>query len=544
MHIDLEKTDVAALNAEICIVGSGAAGISMARGLLARGHSVTMLESGGFDYEAETADLNSGEVVGQPYYELEHARLRFFGGTAAIWGGRVAELDPIDFERRDWVPHSGWPFGHDLLKPYYAEAWRALDCTVPAPDAVPFAGRIPLPPFDQDKLNIRMWAFDPSSNRFAFQACRDLVDDPRCTIVTHATATDIVPADDGGSVKYLTVKTLGGSTIQVRARAFVLAAGGIENPRLLLASRRLSDEGIGNGHDLVGRFFMEHPHTRGGHIRTHSSWSLLRAFGRSHRVAGQRLAALITASEQSQRSLAMLNTSLTIAPRQPADATQFLSVRAYNRIKHDLAPTRLSRAVWRRTKQMVTSVQTVVDPLRPWLLHRTGVMELALLIRAEQAPNPDSRVTLSPDVDALGMPRVKLDWQLSEIDKHSVAELVNVLASELTRLGLGSAEPADWLADPAQRWRTDPLISAHPIGGYHHIGTTRMADSPRRGVCDANGQVFGVHNLFVAGSSLFPTSGWANPTLTLMALAYRSAAHLSHKLQQPEAVHRRLRAVS
>lgn len=545
MQIDLEQSELAALNADVCIVGTGAAGISMARGLLARGHSVTLLESGGFDYEPATAALNAGTNVGLPYYELEHARLRFFGGTTAIWGGRVAELDPIDFETRAWVPHSGWPLSHDELKPFYAEAWRALDCDIPAtPGAAPLGDKVPLPDFDAAKLAIRLWAFDPRANRFVHHECRDLVDDPRCTLVTHATVTEIVPADDGGSVRHLVVKTFGGREVKVHARAFVLAAGGIENPRLLLASRRLSETGLGNGHDLVGRFFMEHPHARGGRVETDHSWGLLNAFGRSHRINGRRLAALITASHQRQREAGMLNTSLTVAPRQPADATQFFSVRAYNRVKHDLPPTRLSRAVWRKTKHALTSVQTVVDPLRPWLLHKMGAMELALLVRAEQAPNPDSRITLSRDSDALGMPRVVLDWRLSELDKHSVTRLVDTVGEEFERLGLGSTKPAPWLADPADRWHFDPLVSAHPIGGYHHIGTTRMADSPRRGVCDAHGQVFGLHNLYVAGSSLFPTSGWANPTLTLMALAYRTADRLSRVLQQPAAEHSRLRAAS
>ncbi|WP_310468305.1 GMC family oxidoreductase [Sphingomonas sp.] len=544
MHIDLEQTELATLNAEVCIVGTGAAGISLARGLLARGHSVTLLESGGFDYEPRTAALNAGGNIGLPYYELEHARLRFFGGTTAIWGGRVAELDPIDFETRDWVPHSGWPLAYDELKPFYAEAWRALDCDIPSAADQPLGPGVPLPEFDADKLAIRLWAFDPRANRFVHHECRDLADDPRCTIVTHATVTEIVPADDGGSVQHLLLTTFGRRQVKVHARAFVLAAGGIENPRLLLASRRLSDKGLGNSHDLVGRFFMEHPHARGGRVETKRSWGLLNAFGRSHRVAGRRLAALIAASDQRQRDGAMLNTSLTLAPRQPADATQFFSVRAYNRVKHDLPPTRLSRAVWRKTKHALTSLQTIVDPLRPWLLHKMGAMELSLLVRAEQAPNPDSRVTLTGDTDALGMPRVALDWRLSELDKHSVKQLVDTVGSELGRLGLGSAEPAPWLSDPDRDWHFDPLVSAHPIGGYHHIGTTRMADSPRRGVCDGSGQVHGVHNLFVAGSSLFPTSGWANPTLTLMALAYRTAGVVSRRLQHPQAAGRHIRAVS
>jgi choline dehydrogenase-like flavoprotein len=139
-------------------------------------------------------------------------------------------------------------------------------------------------------------------------------------------------------------------------------------------------------------------------------------------------------------------------------------------------------------------------------------------------------VTLSPERDPLGMPRARLDWRLSEIDVRSVDILVRTLGAELDRLGLGSVVPASWLADPTRAWKTDPLISAHPIGGYHHMGTTRMSEDPRAGVTDAATRVHGVDNLYVAGSSLFPTSGWANPTLTIAALALRTADHVSARL--------------
>ena len=262
----------------------------------------------------------------------------------------------------------------------------------------------------------------------------------------------------------------------------------------------------------------------------------MKAFGRSHWVGGQRVAALMAVAEQAQERLGILNTSMTLAPRQPADSRPFTAMRIYNKAKHDLAPSRLARTLWRSGKSMVTSVQMLSDPLRPWLLHQAGVLDLSLLIRAEQAPNPDSRVLLSAEKDALGMPRVTLDWRLSEIDKRSVAELVRTFARECARLGLGRVDSARWLDDPQQIWLTDPLISAHPIGGYHHMGTTRMASDDKHGVADSFGNVFGVHNLFIAGSSLFPTGGWANPTLSLMALALRTGDRISAMIRQPEAV--------
>ncbi|HYW14526.1 MAG TPA: GMC family oxidoreductase [Allosphingosinicella sp.] len=506
------------LEGEVCVIGAGAAGISLTRRLLKLGHGVVLLESGGLDYEPETADLNAGENEGEDYYDLEDSRLRFFGGTTAIWGGRCAELDPIDLERRDYVPHSGWPIGWDELERWYEEARPAfgLPAERPEPDRLRSAG-VKLPRFDE--LETPLWTFDRRSNRFAWESCADLEADPRCQIATHATVTAIVR--DGGGIARVEARSLGAGRLTVRAKAFVLAAGGIENPRLLLAS------GLGN--DQVGRYFMEHPHGRGGRIVRGAAWPLLRAFGRRHRIGGQDVAALIAPSEALQRREGILNTSLTIVARQPQGRRQFIGMKAYSGLKHKMAPTRRGRALWMVTKKAAGWAQRHIDPARPWLLHKLGNLDVALLVRGEQAPNPESRVTLARETDATGVPRVKLDWRLSELDVRSVSVLVETLGRELDRLGLGRVEPADWLG--SGRWETDPLISSHPIGGYHHMGTTRMGSDPATSVTDPDGRVHGIGNLWVAGSSLFPTGGWANPTLTIVALALRSAETIGRELK-------------
>ena len=505
------------LESEVCVVGAGAAGISLTRRLLRMGHGVVLLESGGLDYEAAAAGLNAGENVGEDYYDLEDSRLRFFGGTTAIWGGRCAELDPIDLEARAWVPHSGWPIGWDELARWYEEARPlfGLPAHRPAPEDLRQAG-VELPRFEQ--LETPLWTFDRRFNRFAWESCGDLEADPKCQIATHATVTGIVRS--GGGIERVDARSLGPGRLTVRAKAYVLAAGGIETPRLLLASNL--------GNDQVGRYFMEHPHARGGRIVDGAAWRLLKAFGRRHRIGGQDLAALISPSEALQRREAVLNTSLTIVARQPQGRRQFIGMKAYSGLKHSMAPTKGGRALWMVTKKAAGWAQRHVDPARPWLLHKLGNLEVALLVRGEQAPNPASRVTLSDEKDSTGVPRVKLDWRLSEIDVRSVRVLVDALGRELERLGLGRVEPADWLG--ADEWRTDPLISSHPIGGYHHMGTTRMGLDPTTSVTDSDGRVHGLGNLWVAGSSLFPTGGWANPTLTIVALALRSAGKISAEL--------------
>jgi choline dehydrogenase-like flavoprotein len=506
------------LESEVCVIGAGAAGISLARRLLKLGHSVVLLESGGLDYEPATAGLNAGETSGEEYYALEDSRLRFFGGTTAIWGGRCAELDPIDLERRDYVPHSGWPIGWEELERWYQEARPhfGLPGRRPEPDDLRSAG-VKLPRFAE--LETPLWTFDRRFNRFAWQSCADLEADPRCQIAIHSTVTAIVR--EGSAIARVEARSLGAGRLTVRARDYVLAAGGIENPRLLLASNL--------GNDQVGRFFMEHPHARGGRIVRASAWPLLKAFGRRHRIGGQDLAALIAPSGALQRREGVLNTSLTIVARQPQGRRQFIGMKAYSGLKHSMAPTKRGRALWMVTKKAAGWAQRHVDPARPWLLHKLGNLDVALLVRGEQAPNPDSRVTLTGEKDPTGVPRAKLDWRLSEIDVRSVAILVETLGRELDRLGLGTVEPAKWLG--SGEWKTDPLVSSHPIGGYHHMGTTRMGSDPRSSVTDPEGRVHGLANLWVAGSSLFPTGGWANPTLTIVALALRSAETISRRLK-------------
>ena len=204
-------------------------------------------------------------------------------------------------------------------------------------------------------------------------------------------------------------------------------------------------------------------------------------------------------------------------------------MKAYSGLKHSMAPTRRGRALWMATKKAAGWAQRHVDPARPWLLHKLGNLDVALLVRGEQAPNPDSRITLSGeqgrDRSAPGQARLA-----------AVARSTCAASRCWSRRSGGSWSGSGWArssrrtGSPRGRWQTDPLISSHPIGGYHHMGTTRMGTDPRTSVTDPDGRVHGLANLWVAGSSLFPTGGWANPTLTIVALALRSAERISAEL--------------
>lgn len=521
-------TEAMSIETEVCIIGAGAAGITLARELAVAGMEVCLLESGGIDHEGPVQDLADGTSVGFPYYPLVDSRLRFFGGTTSIWGGRVAQLDRIDFDRRPWVAHSGWPFEKSALAPYYARAQAQLGVAeIHGSDNMAAQIGHDFQPFDSDLLRAAFWQFDEQSERFTLRRCQDLVDAAGVRILLHATVVRIAANPEGSAIHTVEIANLRGGRGTVTARTFVLATGGLENARLLLASNDVHADGLGNRHDLVGRFFMEHPKARAAHVRSDRVGQLLDMFPRIRRYGGHRYAALLRGSEALQEREGLLNTSLSLSVRQHAEDRLVLHKRVYRTLKDRLPPNRAGRSLWLLVRQASVRARERFGPVLRWnsvnLLHNN----VYVVVRAEQAPNPDSRVYLSQRRDALGMPKLELDWRFSPIDKQTVVHLMSVFDTELRRCSLGHVENSPWLADDGPLWETDPLISNHPIGGYHHIGTTRMAADQRRGVVDENCRVHGLANLYVAGSSVFPTGGWANPTLTILALSLRLADRIA-----------------
>lgn len=532
MIIDLARagteTAQASLSADIAIVGAGAAGISLARHLMSSGARILLLESGEADYFSATQDLYAGTVTGTDYYDLRESRLRFFGGTTAIWGGRCARLDTIDFAQRPWVKDSGWPLSLQDLDSWYARAQRALGLPVVAGNSMPgFEDSLP-----DRETRTAFWQFDEQFSRFSLPACDDLQRALRVTIALNATLVGMTTSENGKIVTGATVASPGGEQYSVAARYFVLAAGGLENPRILLAARNSAHpEGLGNNADQVGRYFMEHPHARGARIFSAQPEKLFAAFPAFRRdPQGQRYGLLLRPDESLQEQRGILNTSFTLGVYRHPDQTPPLYKKTYARLKHDMAPGRLGRVLWQITKKTSRWVQDRRGPATLARLLRDSRYGVYTVIRAEQAPNRESRVKLGPGLDAFGIPRIELDWRLSDIDKHSVRVTMQALDRDLRHLGLGTATPCRWLSDADVPWEFDELVTSHPYGGYHHMGTTRMGSDPRSSVVDADCRVHGMENLYIAGSSVFPTGGWANPTLTIIALALRLGDRLQGRL--------------
>jgi len=480
--------DGAVLESTVCVVGAGAAGIPLALALARRGIDVTLLESGGLEPEVETQRLYDGANVGIPY-SPSASRLRYFGGTTNHWGGMCHPLDEDDFLPREWIADSGWPIRRSDVEPYYDEALAVLE--VPSRHrfteverdvaAFPYLLGAENPAFAPV-----LWLKSPPT-RLGQTSRQAIADHPRIRCYLHANAVQVVPNAAADHVERIDVRTLGGRRVRCRARDYVLSAGGIENARLLLLSDAVVPGGLGNRHDLVGRYFMEH--------------------------------------------IAEFVGTMVVVPPRGARGFQEESVReragrdlvgVWN-VFFGLGSTRAFRERHRLLGCVVNAIPKPPDADDPAAravenLVRAGASDaparsFGLYVTAERAPNRDSRISLGDDLDALGQRRVVVDLRPAPSDAHSVRKTVRAFGLELARAGHGRARI------PEAEFQTTPLVG-------HHMGTTRMSDDPARGVTDRDGRVHEIANLYVAGSSLFPTGGYANPTMTIVALALRLAEHL------------------
>lgn len=523
---DLQKQDSQNhLETDICIVGGGIAGQTVGIALGQTGLDVTLLESGDKDYRQAVQNMMAGENVGHPYYDLIHARLRLFGGQAAIWGGRCAELDEIDFEKRSWVPHSGWPINKADLAPYYQQVFDEFGLPRPAEggnlwDEIGYAQ----PPYDPKRLSCGLWVFDGDGERFTNMKRAGL---EKIRIILNATVRE-VEVSENGVVQALKAQSLNQRHLRVKAKIFVLAMGAIETIRLLRLAVPNRPQGLGNGYDLLGRFFMEHPHGRAGEIIPRSLTQALASLPRSVRRKGIRYVAYMRPSPELQKTRGILNTSISLSSARRIGQRPELHRLLMDKATYHLPTKRALRFIWRQSKNIAIRGLEYTAPYSTMLNMKLsgGRSGLFAAIRAEQAPNPDSRVIPAQGCDALGVPHIALDWRLSSLDKESISVLMQELAGEYERLNWGRVEPSLWLSDPDIDWMVDPLIDYHPVGGYHHMGGTRMGLNRKTGVVNKQCRLFESSNLYIASSSVFPTSGWANPTVTIMALALRLGKHI------------------
>lgn len=527
------------IQTQICIIGGGAAGITMGLTFEKAGIDTVILESGSYVRDEATADLYRGPSVGIPYDFSDGTRSRYLGGSSNCWGGFCRPWDQIAFEHRPWVNASGWPIGRAELEPYYQRSHAVLH--VPSDDyklqdwvgqtgeatrgkSTGLSSKAASYPFDPDKIEEIISQYSPPL-KLGEAYREDLKAARHVKLYLKANVVEIQCNPWGGAVESVKVRTLKGVSATVQAKVFVLASGGIENARLLLASNRQQSAGIGNRYDLVGRYFQDHPRFLNGIVEFAEPYRHNPLFDiKFHcivnkvNIGGVDISGQMRIPYKVQEERGLLDAQMWFRSLYAGEGTNV--VRALYRLRQRV------RGKWSPLVGLSEDLGLIfshpMDSLAYTVAHSTGslkmVRHVTMELIAEPEPDPNSRVMLSDDLDALGMRRTKIDWRLSQRVKDTVDTSFELLARELEDKKIAKVTLGPRINDVG--WPADME------GTYHHMGTTRMSDSPREGVVDRDCKIHGMDNFYIAGSSVFPTSSSNNPTMTLIALALRLSDHL------------------
>ncbi|MDO4905705.1 MAG: GMC oxidoreductase [Lautropia sp.] len=503
------------------------------------GIDCAILESGGFSRDEATSDLYRGSSVGIPYDFADGTRSRFLGGSTNCWGGFCRPWDQSAFEHRSWVNASGWPIGREDLDEYYARSHEVLNIPVQEYRPEQWVGMGDEPaqgigkdfpvnatrlPVDHERVEEIVSQFSPplrmgEAHRNGLKSSRHV------KLYLKANVVDIQCNPWGGAVESVRIRTLKGVSATVRAKTFILAAGGIENARLMLASNRQHSNGIGNRYDLVGRYFQDHPRFMNGVVEFNEPYRFNPLYDiKFHIIVDD----LIIGDNKISGQLRL--------PLAVQKQHGLLDAQVWFRSLYAGEGGHISRALYRMRQRVLGKWSPIVglgtdlghlfghpmDSLEYVIAHtcssRRMVRSVTMEMIAEPEPDYNSRVMLGDDIDALGMRRAKVDWRLTQRVRDTVDTTFDLIARELEDKNIARVKLGPAINDTG--WPTDME------GTYHHMGTTRMHDSPRHGVVDRNCQVHGMANLYVAGSSVFPTSSSNHPTMTLVALALRLSDRL------------------
>lgn len=529
MFVSAAELPAEPLDADLLIVGTGPAGLILAHALMRRGLRIVLLESGELSLRRDIQMLCAADLAGAPTQPPTHSRYRVYGGSTTMWGGQCVPLEPIDFEERAGIPHSGWPFDHAHLAPYYARAGRVLGLDPRGFDPVAWAadGSDALPLAGSEITRSVICFARPldigAALRQEFAAATNV------TIVLGAQALAIETGPELRVATGVRFADLSGTRRVATARQVVLAAGGIETPRLLLASTDHAPSGLGNAHDGVGRYFLDHPYLMPGWLAPATpdlgrGFHVIEDFASAAEDPGAHAAFTLDPAIRRREGLPgctgyfirrrawQLRPSYT--GRGGAALTYFAEIARGERVRDDRAAARAADLVLGAPSTVATLAGWTADGIRPQ-------PRAALRICLEATPRADSRITLGTRRDQFGQPLPRIDWRLNALDWDALARFRVAFGQALAKGRAGRLVDDD---------RQDS--DGYPVtmtGGRHHMGATRMHRDPRRGVVDADLKVHGMANLHLASTSVFPTGGWANPTFTLVALALRLADRLASR---------------
>jgi choline dehydrogenase-like flavoprotein len=480
---------------DLCIVGAGAAGISIANALDKSGKRVCLLEGGGEQFSQESQSIYKGQT-GDLAYRVKNSRLRFFGGTTNHWSGWCSPYDASDFEP-SWFEMSGWPIPESELFPYYgqtSEILELIDSNFSDEFWQEKLGKFVA--FKNEEIVNRLTLFSKPV-RFGTKYKATLQASSNVDVFVNANVFDLALSDDAQTVKSVFAKNASGKAFIFNTKNCVLACGGIENARLLLNFRKQTPKGLGNQNDQVGRYFMEHIHWRHKHSPLQVMINSLEEFSKNYRL-----------------------------PRRSSERPPLISWQINSDIRKEkrLANSHVHELFdFEEAGDMEANLFNMHEKLKG----KPGEPTRNYIFFAEQLPNPESRVTLLEDRCSLGLNRTNLKWSLLEDDLRSVTESLMIFAKAIGKNALGNARVSDWALEG--KFLDEEYIEGVE-GGNHHMGTTKMSASPKDGVVDEYCRVHGMNNLYIAGSSVFPTGGAVGPTFTIVALALRLSDYLKQKM--------------
>jgi choline dehydrogenase-like flavoprotein len=541
--LDLSKSNLE--NVDVCIIGAGAAGITLACEFDGFGLKVILLEAGGLKPDASSMDFYRGTAT-EPHPDLAQYRRTAFGGTTSIWGGRCVPLDPIDFERREYVSQSGWPISYSEVEQYYPQALTycdagkfdftvagALKQASPTIGGFHGAGVV---------LADRIERYSLPTD-FGKRYRSRIAQSADVTAVLYARCVKLCKRAGEDSIESLEFVDRAGVLRRIVSRVVVLATGGIEVPRLLMTSDP-EGHGLGNRNDLLGRFYSCHFENTCGRLVSNGAPV---AFDFEKTMDGVYCRRQLRFSENSQRLHKLLNMAFRLHFPEYSDFRHGSSVMSAIYLAKSTLPTEY-RAILHHNRQSNTLVPTLPHVRNvltglpqlfkfagdwlfrirfarrklPYTLVANADGSFPLEFNSEQTPTASNRVSLTQEGDRHGLKRVHVTWRVCRSDVESACR-----GFLLLRDSINSSSVCRLEFDEDQL--RDQISNSPPLGG-HHIGTARMALTERDGVVGPDCAVFGLPNLFIASSAVFPTSGYANPTLTIVALAIRLAKHIRRDL--------------
>ena len=470
MLTNLNKDEVNGQNFkdfDVAVVGAGAAGITITNHLALLGYNVALIEAGDYEYTDESQEVYTAKIVGDPYFDLDVARLRYFGGTTNHWNGWCRTFEEEDFKRGYLGEEFKWPITKQDIDPFKDQACKILEIPTSFKDSIIKNSKI-------EKIDFK---FSPPV-RFRDKYYENLIKNQKVHVFLNANLTDVQYKDR--SIIGLNLKSYKEVKATVTANKYVFAMGGIENSRYLLwFYEKYKDNFIANS-PALGRYWMEHPH-----------FTLGQAIVDKRKVSEK----FYSLSAEAQKNMGILNCGFRVLELS------------------DTAMKGLLREILCIAPTLGKSLANLAD--------RNLICGVKFRAAWEQAPHYANRISLDNKRDKFGIPKPVLNWQKKTIDRKTIMKSIEVFNQWLLEIDGGRIQLDDWIINEKNYPTNDELA------GYHHMGGTRMHEDPEFGVVDKNCKVYGSDNLYMAGSSVFTTGGHNNPTLPIIQLALRLANHLA-----------------